>query len=93
MATNAMATGYTGTVHFTSSDGAAVLPANSTLTNGVGTFSVTLKTAGGADDRSNRYGDGSDYRSYGDDYGDGGRVNHVAGENGGYRVWHGDSTI
>jgi len=40
------ATGYLGTVHFTSTDSAAVLPANSTLTNGVGTFSVTLKTAG-----------------------------------------------
>jgi outer membrane protein assembly factor BamB len=40
------ATGYAGTVHFTSSDGAAVLPANATLTNGVGTFSVTLETAG-----------------------------------------------
>ncbi|MGC1360568.1 MAG: putative Ig domain-containing protein [Silvibacterium sp.] len=39
-------TGYTGTVHFTSSDGSAVLPANSTLSSGVGTFDVTLKTAG-----------------------------------------------
>ncbi len=39
-------TGYSGTVHFTSTDGQAVLPANSGLTNGVGTFSVTLKTAG-----------------------------------------------
>ena len=37
---------YSGTVHFTSTDGAAILPANSTLTAGVGTFSVTLKTAG-----------------------------------------------
>jgi hypothetical protein len=37
---------YGGTVHFTSTDGAAVLPANSTLTAGVGTFSVTLKTVG-----------------------------------------------
>ena len=45
-ATNAVVTGYTGTVHFTSSDTQAVLPANSTLTNGTGTFSVTLKTAG-----------------------------------------------
>jgi hypothetical protein len=43
---NNTATGYAGTVHFTSSDGAAVLPANSTLTNGVGTFSATLNTAG-----------------------------------------------
>src|SRR5205814_9429133 len=39
-------TNYAGTVHFTSSDGQAVLPANSTLTNGTGTFSVTLKTSG-----------------------------------------------
>ena len=45
-ASNAVATGYTGTVHFTSTDGQAVLPANSTLANGVGTFSVTLKTIG-----------------------------------------------
>jgi hypothetical protein len=43
---NNTATGYGGTVHFTSSDGQAVLPANSTLTHGVGTFSATLKTAG-----------------------------------------------
>jgi len=39
------ATGYTGTVHLTSSDAAALLPANATLTNGVGSFTVTLKTA------------------------------------------------
>ncbi|QEE26922.1 hypothetical protein FTW19_02220 [Terriglobus albidus] len=42
-------TGYTGTVHFTSSDAQAALPANYTFTagdNGVHTFSVTLKTAG-----------------------------------------------
>ena len=45
-ATNATATSYAGTVHFTSSDGQAVLPANATLTNGIGTFSATLKTAG-----------------------------------------------
>ncbi len=45
-ASNATVTGYTGTVHFTSSDGAATLPANATLTNGVGTFNVTLNTAG-----------------------------------------------
>src|SRR5262249_58517884 len=43
---NNTATGYGGTVHFTSSDGAATLPANSTLTNGAGTFSATLRTAG-----------------------------------------------
>jgi hypothetical protein len=40
------ATGYAGTVHFTSGDGQAVLPADATLTNGTGTFSATLKTAG-----------------------------------------------
>src|SRR5206468_91855 len=43
------ATGYLGTVHFTSSDGAAVLPANYTFLsgdNGTHTFSATLKTAG-----------------------------------------------
>ncbi len=43
---NSTDTSYTGTIHFTSSDGSAVLPADSTLTNGVGTFSVTLKTDG-----------------------------------------------
>lgn len=40
------ATGYAGTVHFTSTDGAAVLPADSTLTSGTGTFSATLTTTG-----------------------------------------------
>ena len=39
-------TSYSGTVRFTSTDPAATLPANSTLTNGTGTFSATLKTAG-----------------------------------------------
>jgi len=39
-----VATSYTGTVHFTSNDSQAVLPANSTLTSGAGSFSVTLKT-------------------------------------------------
>jgi hypothetical protein len=37
---------YSGTVHFTSSDGSAVLPADATLVNGVGSFSVTFLTAG-----------------------------------------------
>jgi parallel beta-helix repeat protein len=49
-----VATGYTGTVHFTSSDGLAVLPADYTFTsgggsdNGVHAFAggLTLKTAG-----------------------------------------------
>jgi hypothetical protein len=44
-----IATGYVGTVHFTSSDGKASLPANYTFTTadaGVRTFSATLKTAG-----------------------------------------------
>ncbi len=42
-------TGYTGTVHFTSSDPQAVLPADYTFTAanaGVCTFTATLKTAG-----------------------------------------------
>ena len=41
-----VATGYTGTVHITSTDSAAVLPANAALSNGVWTFSATLDTAG-----------------------------------------------
>ena len=43
------AVGYTGTVHFTSNDGQAVLPANYTFVagdNGLHSFSATLKTAG-----------------------------------------------
>ncbi|MHC2467049.1 beta strand repeat-containing protein [Bradyrhizobium embrapense] len=43
---NNVATGYIGTVHFSSSDGSATLPADMTLTNGTGTFSETFKTAG-----------------------------------------------
>jgi hypothetical protein len=43
---NNLATNYTGTVHFDSSDPQAVLPTDSGLTNGVGTFSMTLLTAG-----------------------------------------------
>ena len=43
---NNTVTTYAGTVHFTSTDAAAILPANSTLTNGTGTFSVTLNTGG-----------------------------------------------
>lgn len=43
---NNTATGYSGTVHFTSSDAASTLPANSTLTNGAGSFSATLRTSG-----------------------------------------------
>jgi len=45
-ASNSLVATYSGTVHFTSMDTQAVLPANSTLTNGMGTFSTTLKTAG-----------------------------------------------
>lgn len=40
-------TGYSGTLRFSApSDPLAVLPTSTTLTNGVGTFDVTLKTAG-----------------------------------------------
>jgi len=41
-----VATGYSGTVRITSSDGQAALPANATLLNGVRAFAVTLKSAG-----------------------------------------------
>jgi hypothetical protein len=37
---------YTGSVRFTSSDFHAILPANATLTSGLGTFNATLTTAG-----------------------------------------------
>jgi hypothetical protein len=37
---------YSGTVSFTSTDGQAVLPADSPLTSGTGTFSITFKTPG-----------------------------------------------
>jgi len=39
-------TGYTGIVHFGSSDSQAALPADTTLTNGAGTFTAILKTLG-----------------------------------------------
>jgi hypothetical protein len=42
-----VAVSYTGTVHFTSSDPYAILPADSGLPNGTKTFSVTFKTAFG----------------------------------------------
>ena len=38
--------GYSGTVHFSSGDTQASLPADATLTNGVGVFAAALKTAG-----------------------------------------------
>jgi hypothetical protein len=41
-----VATGYNGTVHFSSSDKKADLPGNATLTNGTGTFTATFKTKG-----------------------------------------------
>ncbi|HET6632914.1 MAG TPA: hypothetical protein VFG73_09440 [Rhodanobacteraceae bacterium] len=40
------ATGYTGSVHFTSTDGRALLPADTALANGTGSFSFTLNSAG-----------------------------------------------
>jgi len=45
-ASNNVVTSYSGTVQFTSSDGQASLPGLSRLTNGTGSFSVTLKTTG-----------------------------------------------
>ena len=41
-----IASGYIGTVHVTSSDPAAVLPADVALVNGTATFNVTLMTVG-----------------------------------------------
>ena len=41
-----VATGYGGTVHFTSSDSQATLPPDAPLTNGTGTFSATFRTPG-----------------------------------------------
>jgi hypothetical protein len=46
-ASNNTVASYSGTVHFMSSDSLAALPTNSTLTNGIGTFSATFNTAGG----------------------------------------------
>lgn len=43
---NEIVSSYNGTVHFTSSDAAAVLPADAKLTNGSGIFSVTFNSAG-----------------------------------------------
>jgi len=45
-ANNNTVSGYLGTVHFTSDDGAAVLPAATTLINGTGMFFATLATSG-----------------------------------------------
>ena len=39
-------TNYTGTVHFTSTDGVATLPSDTTLVSGTGTFTPTLNTGG-----------------------------------------------
>jgi len=46
-ASGQIATSYSGTVQFTSSSGQAVKPSSGTLTNGTGTFSVTLSKTGG----------------------------------------------
>lgn len=43
-ASNNVATSYAGSLHFSSTDAQAALPANSALTNGTATFSATLKT-------------------------------------------------
>ena len=45
-AANNVASGYSGTVHFTSSDPAAGLPHDSMLVNGTQTFTATLTNAG-----------------------------------------------
>jgi hypothetical protein len=43
---NNTAVTYSGMVHFSSSDGHAQLPADSTMTNGTGTFAAILETSG-----------------------------------------------
>jgi hypothetical protein len=43
---NNVIAGYSGTVHFSSTDGQASVPANSTLNSGTGLFAAVLKTAG-----------------------------------------------
>ena len=45
-ASNNTVTNYSGTVHFTSTDGQAGLPGNSMLANGTGTLQMTLDTPG-----------------------------------------------
>jgi hypothetical protein len=45
-ASGSTVTTYSGTIHFTSSDGKAGLPSNQMLINGVGTFSATLNSPG-----------------------------------------------
>jgi Galactose oxidase, central domain len=45
-ATNAVVPTYVGTVHITASDKSATLPHDGTLTRGVGSFTVTFRTAG-----------------------------------------------
>ena len=46
MPDNTVDTSYAGTIHFTSSDSQAVLPADATLVDGTGTFTVIFGTAG-----------------------------------------------
>jgi len=45
-ASNNLANTYSGTVHFTSTDGQAALPHDSTLANGTAQFKATLSTTG-----------------------------------------------
>jgi hypothetical protein len=45
-ASNDTVASYSGTVHFTSSDPQAVLPGDSSLNNGVGTFTISLTSIG-----------------------------------------------
>ena len=51
-----IATGYTGTVHFTSSDPLAILPADAGLAGGTGTFSIVLQDRGQPDSYCHRHG-------------------------------------
>jgi hypothetical protein len=59
-ASNAVDTAYTGTtVRFSSSDDSATLPLDSTLTNGTGTFTATLRTTGSMTITANETGNPS----------------------------------
>ena len=90
------ATSYGGTVHVTSSDAAAILPANATLTNGVGSFSVTLKTPGlhtiTATDTATSTITGAQTGITANGIAGGERDHHGTDGHGEWEQWHGERT-
>src|SRR6185295_16084173 len=46
LSNNSVVTSYAGTLHFSSSDTAATLPADATLTGGSGVFTASMHTLG-----------------------------------------------